>query len=233
MTNPAAERVDLPVSGMTCAACARAIERDALRHRRSGARQCESGHQYRHRGVRRGPYGRQRFHRRHRRSGLWRTRDRTAAGRAGTALPNALDRGDSVRRPGARAGDGAHRSVGPTGAHAPGESSMPARLFTLRRGARLRHCQRQHEHADRSRDRRGVPLFGLRDGARRTHGVFRSCGHHHRPHSAGPYAGKPGALQSVGSHPPHDGSSTSNRASVAQGRGSGSRRWPRFCPATR
>ena len=27
MTTPTAERVDLPVSGMTCAACARAIER--------------------------------------------------------------------------------------------------------------------------------------------------------------------------------------------------------------
>ena len=55
MKTAAPERIDLPVSGMTCAACARAIERTlaAAPGVERAARQ--PGHQHRHRGVRPAP----------------------------------------------------------------------------------------------------------------------------------------------------------------------------------
>ena len=134
----AAERVDLPVTGMTCAACARAIERTLARHSGRGARQREPGHQHRHRGVRsRTRTGVGDFVGAIEDLGYGVPAERAAAGAAEMRVPPAPARGGDLSRvPVMVLGMMHTRAVGATGAHAAGDRSTPARHFTRRRGAR-------------------------------------------------------------------------------------------------
>ena len=52
MSTTTAERVDLPVSGMSCAACARAIENQLRATVGVSQRACQFRHRHRHRGIR-------------------------------------------------------------------------------------------------------------------------------------------------------------------------------------
>ena len=234
LTAGTAERVDLPVSGMSCAACARAHREPARGHGGRHQCACQLRHVHRHGGVRSRARGCARPGGRHRRIGLWRAAARVwrecRRGRRGAGAPARIRRTEAPAVAGGGfcgAGGGAGHVAGvhapgrdeldPTCAHFPG-GLLCGRAFLQGRLDRAAAPLREYEHADRAGDGRRVPLFAGGDGARRTCGVLRSRGRDRHIDSAGPGAGGARPRKGFGGHPPFARAAAQDRARGARRR---------------
>ena len=226
MKTTAPERVDLPVSGMTCAACARSIERTLANT--PGVERANVNLATNTATVEFDP-------------GIVRVRDFVGAiEELGYGVPEKAAPSDAAEQGYRRRLLVAAIFAAPVLVlgmshgmlHVPYSPwiqlalTLPVILYcgraVLHGGVERAASRRgQHELADRAGHRRRLPLFAGGDGARTARRLLRGRRRNHRADSARPDAGGAGARAGQRGHPQADGSATARGARTPRRRGSG------------